>query len=164
LSCFPGGDVYKRTLKQLWSAFCKAHHGSGCQDPYRHAIPTSQTNFLSMAISSLSKPLDHSLTICPVEIEIPRTVREHLFSGIKAKDPRTWLIAVDDAALSVCQYDPGYVPLEQNAITISPTMGFFHAGDRSTPYAYYHAQCVSLLARQASRNQSRYELKRLSEV
>jgi hypothetical protein len=79
-----------------------------------------------MAISSPSKTLDHSLTICPVEIEIPRTVRKHLLSGIKAKDPRTWPIAVDDAALSVCQYDPGYVPLEQNAITISPQIGFFH--------------------------------------
>jgi hypothetical protein len=126
LSFLLRGDVYKRTLKQLWSAFGKAHHGSGCQDPYRHAIPTSQTNFLSMAISSPSKPLDHSFTVCPVEIEIPRTVREHLLSGIKAKNPRTWLIAVDDAALSVCQYDPGYVPLEQNAITLSPPMHFFH--------------------------------------
>jgi hypothetical protein len=71
-------------------------------------------------------------------------VREHLLSGVKAKDPRTWLIAVDDAAYSVCQYDPGYVPLEQNAITISPQMDFFHADGGC--YAISLLSCRNALA------------------
>ena len=87
---------------------------------HRHAIPTPQANFLSRAIPSFSKPLDQCFTLCPVEIEIPCAVRKHLLSGIKPENPRTWLIAVHDAALGVGQDDPGNVPVEQQVITLFP--------------------------------------------
>jgi len=51
---------------------------------------------------------------------------EQFAARIKPKDPRAWLIAVHDATVSIRQDDPGNVLLEQNAITISPQLGFFH--------------------------------------
>jgi hypothetical protein len=52
-------------------------------------------------------------------------VRKHLLSGIKAKDPRTWLIAVDDATLGSCQANASNVFAEQHAIALSPQLRFF---------------------------------------
>jgi len=52
-------------------------------------------------------------------------VRQHLVAGIKPEDPRTRFVAVQDAAFSVRQYDPGNVPFEQHPIALSPPMRFF---------------------------------------
>jgi hypothetical protein len=60
-------------------------------------------------------------------------VLEHVIAGLKAKDPRTGLIAVHDATVHVCQDDPGNVPVEQNAITFSPQMRFSLA-DSASPF------------------------------
>jgi hypothetical protein len=71
-------------------------------------LPRKQ-NFFSGAISSCSQTIDQSFTICPVEIEIPGSACKHFLCGIKAKDPRTWFMAVQYATLRVCQNDPGNV-------------------------------------------------------
>jgi hypothetical protein len=69
-------------------------------------------NFLSGVISSSSKPLEKCFTIRLVEMEIPGTVCEQFIAGIEPKDPRTWLIAIHDATVSICQDDAGNVPVE----------------------------------------------------
>src|SRR6267143_5235364 len=84
----------------------------GCQYSDRHTIPPPQANLLSGVISSSSKPLDKCFTICLAEIEVPGTGCEQLIAGIEPKDPRTWLIAIHDATVSLCQDDAGNVPVE----------------------------------------------------
>ena len=64
--------------------------------------------------------VNESFALCPVEIEIPCAVREHVIAGLEAIDPRTWFVAVRNATLHVCEDDPGNVPVEQDAITFSP--------------------------------------------
>jgi hypothetical protein len=65
-------------------------------------------------------------------------VREHVIAGLKAKDPRTWFVAVHNATLHVCEDDPGNVPVEQDAITFSPEIRFFRA-DRCLPISEYRS-------------------------
>ena len=65
------------------------------------------------------------------KIEIPGAVREHVAAGLKAKYPRTRLIAIYDVAVYVCQDSPGNVPVEQEATPFSPKMSFFLADSAS---------------------------------
>jgi hypothetical protein len=69
---------------------------------------------------SRSQAVNQSFTIGPVEIEIPSAARKHVAAGIKTKDPRTLLVAIQDATLNICQDDPGDVPVEQDAIALPP--------------------------------------------
>jgi hypothetical protein len=39
-------------------------------------------------------------------------VRKHVIAGLKAKDPRTWLVAVNDATFGSCQDSAGNVFVE----------------------------------------------------
>ena len=58
-------------------------------------------------ISSAGQPprdlrrVNQNFAVSPVEVEIPCAVREHLISGLKAKNARTRLVAVDNATFHV---------------------------------------------------------------
>jgi CHAT domain-containing protein len=91
----------------------------------------SQDNFFSRAIPSILELVQQNFAIRPVEIEIPRGVREHLAFGTKPQNTRTPLVAIYYPALGSRQDSAGNVLIEQYAIALSPQLRVFVNGQRS---------------------------------
>jgi hypothetical protein len=60
----------------------------------------------------LFEAMQENLSLSPVEIEVPGTVRKHFLPGIVPKDTRTRHIAIYDATVRSCQDGAGNVFLD----------------------------------------------------